>query len=108
LFADDISIIYTNRNFIDFQNKFNEVFDILNNWFEINLLALNFNKMFYMQFNSKNGKTNNISMNYNNNHITSTQSVKFLGLIIDNTLSWKVHIDYLRTKLSSACYAIRT
>jgi hypothetical protein len=54
-----------------------------------------------MQFNSKKGKTNN-------NHITSIQSVKFLGLIIDNTVSWKAHIDYLRTKLSSACYAIST
>jgi hypothetical protein len=61
-----------------------------------------------MQFNSKNEKTNNISINYNNNHITSTQSVKFFGLITDNTLSWKAHIDYLCNKLSSVCYAIRT
>jgi hypothetical protein len=95
LFADDISTSCTNPNFIYFQNKFNEVFDILNNWFEINLLALNFNKTFYMQFNSKERKTNNISINYNNNHITSTQGIKFLGLIIDDTLSWKAHIIYV-------------
>jgi hypothetical protein len=34
LFTDDISIIYTNPSLIDFQNKLNEVFDILNNWFD--------------------------------------------------------------------------
>jgi hypothetical protein len=33
--------------------------------------------------------------------------MSFLGLIIDNTLSWKSHIDWLMSKLSSACYVIR-
>jgi hypothetical protein len=35
-------------------------------------------------------------------------STKFLGLRIDETLSWKYHIDQLVTKLSSARYAVRT
>jgi hypothetical protein len=33
---------------------------------------------------------------------------KFLGLIVDNTLSWKPHIDHLINKLSTACYLIRS
>jgi hypothetical protein len=32
---------------------------------------------------------------------------KFLGLIIDSTLSWKQHIDYVMKKISTACYALR-
>jgi hypothetical protein len=32
---------------------------------------------------------------------------KFLSLIIDSTLSWKQHIDYVIKKLSIACYALR-
>jgi hypothetical protein len=35
-------------------------------------------------------------------------NIKFLGLHIDETLSWKFHIDQIVTKMSSACYAIRT
>jgi hypothetical protein len=34
--------------------------------------------------------------------------MEFLGLIIDDNLSWKNHIDHLMSKLSSACFAVRT
>jgi hypothetical protein len=34
-------------------------------------------------------------------------SIKFLGLLIDETLTWKSHITYLSKWLSLACYAIR-
>jgi hypothetical protein len=33
--------------------------------------------------------------------------VKFLGLILDDTLNWKKHIEQLVNKMSSACYALR-
>jgi len=32
---------------------------------------------------------------------------KYLGLIIDETLSWNEHIEQIATKLCSACYALR-
>jgi hypothetical protein len=47
-------------------------------------------------------------MCYGNKHITNTSGTKFLGSNIDETLSWKYHTDHLVTKLSSACYAVRT
>ena len=42
-----------------------------------------------------------------NNQITSSTNTKFLGLEIEETLSWKAHINHLMSKLSSACYAMR-
>jgi hypothetical protein len=47
-------------------------------------------------------------MNYGDIQINNTYNTKFLGLIIDSTLSWKDHIYQLVTKLSSGGYAIRT
>jgi len=41
------------------------------------------------------------------NYISNTCEIKFLGLIIDDTLSWKQHIDQLIKKMSTACYALR-
>jgi hypothetical protein len=41
------------------------------------------------------------------NQIKNTTSTKFLGLTIDETLSWKYHIHQVLPRLSSACYAIR-
>ena len=40
-------------------------------------------------------------------HIVCTSSTKFLGLIVDDALSWKNHTAYIRAKLNSACVAIR-
>jgi hypothetical protein len=36
------------------------------------------------------------------------KNINFLGIYINNTLSWKTHIDKILLTLSSACFAIRT
>jgi hypothetical protein len=55
----------------------------------------------------KNSSAININIGYDNKKIANSTSTKFLGVIIDNMLSWKSHIDWLMFKLSSACYVIR-
>jgi hypothetical protein len=49
----------------------------------------------------------NIHIGYDNKQITNSTNTKFLGLIIDNTSFWKSHVEWLMSKLDSACYAIR-
>jgi hypothetical protein len=44
---------------------------------------------------------------YDHRSITATSETKFLGLIINDNLSWKQHTDYIINKLASACFAIR-
>jgi hypothetical protein len=39
---------------------------------------------------------------------TPIHSTKFLGLTIDTSLSWKYHIEELKSKLNKACYAVRS
>jgi hypothetical protein len=39
--------------------------------------------------------------------IIQTNSVKYLGITVDNTLSRKQHIDKIIPKLNKACYIIR-
>jgi hypothetical protein len=72
------------------------------------LLSLNYNKTQFIYFVSKSNLDLNLGINFENNYIVGTQNTTFLGLVIDNTLSWKTHIDSLLPKLSSACYAIRS
>jgi hypothetical protein len=52
---------------------------------------------------TKNSCTININIVYDNKKIAT----KFLGLIIHNMWSWKSNIDWLKSKLNSACYVIR-
>jgi hypothetical protein len=71
------------------------------------MLTLNFNKTHFMQFSCKLNNNITLSINYNNNHVSNTQSIRFLGLVLDTNITWMNHIDYLHTKLGSASYAIR-
>jgi len=49
----------------------------------------------------------NLKICFNNNLITNSSYTKFLGVTMNNTLSWNNHIDLLMKKLSTACYIIR-
>jgi len=60
-----------------------------------------------MQFITKNKSPNNINIEHDNKMIIQTYFVKYLGITVDNTLSWKQHIDTITPKLNKACYIIR-
>ena len=44
---------------------------------------------------------------YDQECITNTSEIKFLGLTIDDTLSWKQHTEQVLNKMCTACYALR-
>jgi hypothetical protein len=71
------------------------------------MLFLNFNKTTYLQFLTKNSQKPDLNITLMNNKIVNSADIKFLGLIIEETLSWKCHINQILPKLSSACYEIR-
>jgi len=60
-----------------------------------------------MQFRSEKQNEGKIQILVPNSIKSSINSTKFLGLIIDNSLSWKDHITAVTSKLNKACYAIR-
>jgi hypothetical protein len=68
---------------------------------------LNCDKTHFLQFLTKKHNEIKTQIITSNSIITNINSTKFLGLIIDSTLSWKDHITGLISKLNKACYAIR-
>ena len=107
LFADDTSLIVNEPCLINFERNLNINFRIISKWFDSNLLSLNLDKTCYMQFITKNKSLNNINIEHDIKNIKQVNVVKFLGITIDNTLSWKQHIDTIIPKLIKACYIIR-
>jgi uncharacterized protein YbaR (Trm112 family) len=61
-----------------------------------------------MHFTTKSKSAVDIHISHKANPIKNTCSKNFLGLTIDSSLSWKMHIDQLCSKLNSACYVIRS
>ena len=53
------------------------------------------------------GKKTQVGTNFkpsiNHNLIKQTHNLRYLGVYLDNKLSWKSHIDRLSTKLSKIC-----
>lgn len=70
-------------------------------------MSINTDKTHFLQFHTKSGQINDLQVYYENKQITTVRTIKFLGLIIDSTLSWKQHIDSIIPKLNKACFAIR-
>jgi hypothetical protein len=75
----------------------------INKWFTTNLLPLNAGKIQYMQFVTKTSSLIDLHVMCKNKGIANTCNTKFLGLIVDNTFTWKNHIETIVLKISSAC-----
>ena len=107
LFMNDTSLIITNPNTTNFIKDVSGVFTSINNWFQVNLLSLNFEKTSLIQFLTKNSSHIPISVGCDSNIKSITTNIKFLGITIDNILMWKSHVEMIIPKLSVTCVAVR-
>ena len=71
----------------------------IESWLVANRLTLNVSKTHYMIFHRSRIKTVDHDLILNGNVVTST---KFLGIIVDDQLKWKQHIDYIKNKISKS------
>ena len=109
MIADDTSIFTKSQDIIQSQSNLNSVIGEINEWLQNNQITLNLDKtFFYTLYKQKYRKLGIYKLRLKKNiYITTANEIKFLGLIIDNKLSWKGHIDYITTKLNSASYCMR-
>jgi hypothetical protein len=107
MFADDTSVLISNKNFNEFKNAFNTVLNHITKWFHANQPILNMDKMNIIKFTPTNIVCNPLTIEYDGKVLTEVTNFKFLGLHIDNRLNWRRHIEQILPKLSAACYTIR-
>jgi hypothetical protein len=107
LFSDDTSLIISNPDRIKFRDDAHKILQNIQEWFTANLISLNWEKTHFMHFTTKNNSFSNFDIIYKDKKLTTDDSVKFLGLTLDNLLSWKKHIEAIIPKLSAATFAMR-
>ena len=105
LFADDTNIFCSERNLTDLQLTLNRELGKLFVWFSVNKLSINLSKTNYILFRNRSADTD-LNIRINTINVTRVQSSKFLGIIIDENLNWKPHIQLVKSKLSKTLYII--
>ena len=104
LFADDTNIYFESDSLNHLQKVINKELRHVKKWLDANKLALNVEKTNFVIFHSvKNTLNEGISIKIGDQHVRQAKYVKFLGLLLDENLSWKYHLYELSKKLSRTC-----
>ena len=105
LFADDTNIFLSASNINDLFLTLNKELVHLNNWFRYNKLSLNIKKSHYMLFGNNQKSSHEVVID--GLKLLPVTSTKFLGVIIDDKLNWKPHINFIISKINKNAAVIR-
>ena len=100
LFADDTCISLSDSNLNNLYNNLNRELVKVGNWISANHLSLNISKTVYLLFSGKKKIPHLPILYLHNEPIQQKHSTKFLGLILDDVLSWKTHAQHVISKVS--------
>lgn len=105
LFADDKTVIYDKQDLQATKANIQHDLNKLGKWFDSNNLTLNINKTQLIHFKPK--PSEKLCIEYGGVDLEARDAVAFLGVTLDNKLSWEAHINNIAAKLSQFCYALR-
>ena len=105
IFADDTNIFASSSNAVELQSLINQELSKVKEWCDLNKLSINLTKTNYMIIKSPKRKTNiiwDVKLTNNDGSAYSLEKrtyIKYLGVLIDDTLSWKHQVSYLCTRI---------
>ena len=101
LFADDTNLFYSHKDIVSNVSTLNLELENLGTWLKCNRLSLNVEKTCFIVFgNKKKTGSIHVELAINNSIINRVSSTKFLGLIVDESLTWLEHIHAVENKIS--------
>ena len=103
LFADDTNVFYSHKSLQKLNQIVNEELGLMAEWFSANKLTLNLDKTNFILFKShrKIGSSEDLlKLSVNGMPITKVNSIKFLGVYVDQHLAWKEHINAISVKIA--------
>ena len=103
LFADDACLSYQHCDFDQVNVVINKELSKIDEWLRKNRLFINYSKTKFLLFN-KTAKKKKFFVKVNGFEIEQSESIKYLGVVLDDKLNWKAHLKYLKAKLSRSCY----
>ena len=105
-FADDITLMYRNKNIEQLNSTLETEGNKVAKWLYANRLILNLNKTHSMLFTNKLGNLT-LHLKIENIYLENKIETTFLGVIIDKNLTWKQHIQHISNKISKTIALLR-
>ena len=103
LFADDTNIFFSHNNLPLLMNIINSEMNKLSEWFRANKLSINAKKSNYMIFRPRQKRQIlDLTLELNGYKIDQVKEVMFLGVILDECMTWKPHISHVASKISKS------
>jgi hypothetical protein len=114
-FADDTSLYLRNSNLTELFREANVSMNSLYEWFCANQLSLNATKTKYIIIRAQHSHCDFTGLNIeiNNTRLQrigsqlKEKSTKFLGILLDEHLTWKHHLRHINSKISRALFSIK-
>lgn len=102
LFADDTILYAIDDSFECAQDCLQRDTDMLVNWFKENHLTVNIDKCCTMKVGSRGNinKPFNLSVSIGAKPMSNVNNANYLGVYLDETLSWDIHVTKLAAKIS--------
>ena len=104
LFADDGNIYFEDKNLLNLVKIVNKELKFVMKWLSANKLSLNVGKTNFIIFHSTSIKIpSDITIKIGKKPINRVKFIKFLGVLLDENISWKQHLNELSKKLARIC-----
>ena len=105
LFADDTYLVLTDNNLLRLEHKIHFQLQLVDKWLRKNKLTLNLSKTTYLLFNKQPHVpiSSKFNLFINQKKISKSDSVKYLGVWIDDRLNWSAHIHAFSLQLARQC-----
>ena len=103
MFADDTNLVHFHSDIKVLFKQVNEDLTAIDKWFRANKISLNTSKTKYILFHNRNQR-DTIPLKLpdlliSNREMERVSHLKFLGLVIDENLSWECHIKKLENQI---------
>ena len=93
LFADDTAVLYTARTASELQLIVSRSFPKITLWLHANRLSLSTSKTFYQLYSPGSAQTIDLLIPVKGIHLKRASTVKYLGVLVDEDLKFKTHIN---------------
>ena len=103
LFADDSNLFAEGNDLKKLQETVNSEIPVLTSWLRTNRLSLNIKKTHIMVFGKIPDQVKKqVAVVIDGYKLDVVKNTKFLGLLLDDCLNWKDHVNYIAQKLAKS------